>query len=383
MSLLNLESMLAPISPEQPCGLCKETSESLELLNAFAQMQQAGETARKIEKAKAELDLLPPALRSDVIRDSAGRSNDPKKDPGWGAIARKCCEITESYSKDTRVLGWLVESMLRAHGYRGFGEALSAAIGLVESYANQLYPLDPDSPIYAIGFLDKLNQSSSLLDGLGRVTFTPQTSVCYASKLLARHLESLPPDQRNEMQEAGILSYDQIESEIQEADVSDLIEFLDSIDEAIAKASKLDELLTSLSGNASYGFNKIRNELDAIRMWYSELSERKLAEHLQKADNDSIDSSKPDEQEPSGKLQSGKPGVFQSRDEALSSLIKVASFFRRTEPHSPLSYSLEQAVRWGKMPLPDLLMELVRNDEVREEMFRRMGIQEKSQPEGI
>lgn len=383
MTLLNLETLLAPISAEQPCGLCKETSESLELLNAFAQMQQSGETARKIEKARAELELLPPVLRNDVIRDSAGRSNDPKKDPEWSSIVDKCCEIIESYSKDARVLGWLIEAMLRAHGYQGFCEALTVVTGLIETYGNQLYPIDPDSPVYAIGFLDRLNQSSSFIDGLGRVTVTSNTNVCYASKLLARHLESLAPDQRSELEESGMLSYDQIESNIQEIDAAVLKEFLDSMDEAIARSDKLDQLLTSLSGKASLGFSKIKNELQTVRAWFYELCESKLAEleaHSEEG-QDAADGTADTDSDPNRRTQSGKPGVFQSRDEALSNLIKVASFFRRTEPHSPLSYSLEQAVRWGKMPLPDLLMELVRNDEVREEMFRRMGIQEKPQVE--
>ena len=79
MSILNLEKLVAPISEEQPCGLSKETSENLDLEAAFGLVQFAADIARKIEKAKAELELLAPAVRKDVIKDSAGRSNDPKK----------------------------------------------------------------------------------------------------------------------------------------------------------------------------------------------------------------------------------------------------------------------------------------------------------------
>ncbi len=383
MGLLNLELILSPISLDQPCGLCKETSDSLELLNAFSLMQQSGETARKIEKARADLELLPPTMRADVVRDSAGRSNDPKKDPSWASVALQCTDILEKYSKDTRVLSWLLEATLRAHGYRGFCEALDAVNGLVETYANQLHPVDPSDPVYAIGFLDRLNQSSSLLDGLGRVTVTSQSSLCYSSKILARHLESLSPEQRSEMQEAGMLGFDQIEADIENSDVTELKEFLEDIDKAIAASEKLDRLLTSLSGKACFGFNRIRNELQTIRTWFQELTQSKLAEHAKPSSaTEEGDGTANATSDLNKGTPASKSGAYQSRDEALSSLVKVASYFRRTEPHSPLSYSLEQAVRWGKMPLPDLLMELVRNDEVREELFRRMGIQEKSREEG-
>ena len=40
-------------------------------------------------------------------------------------------------------------------------------------------------------------------------------------------------------------------------------------------------------------------------------------------------------------------------------LQEIAEYFRRTEPHSPLAYALEQAVRWGRTPLPKLLEELI------------------------
>jgi type VI secretion system protein ImpA len=54
--------------------------------------------------------------------------------------------------------------------------------------------------------------------------------------------------------------------------------------------------------------------------------------------------------------------------------MRVAEFFRRTEPHSPVSYALEQAVRWGRMPLPELIRELVTDESVRRDFFRRTGM---------
>ncbi|MGA7802246.1 MAG: type VI secretion system protein TssA, partial [Gammaproteobacteria bacterium] len=68
------------------------------------------------------------------------------------------------------------------------------------------------------------------------------------------------------------------------------------------------------------------------------------------------------------------PGRISSREDAFKVLLDLADFFRRTEPHSPLSYSLEQAVRWGRMPLPDLLSSLISNTGVRNEFFRVTGI---------
>jgi type VI secretion system protein ImpA len=71
----------------------------------------------------------------------------------------------------------------------------------------------------------------------------------------------------------------------------------------------------------------------------------------------------------------GSLGNLNRREDAFRVLEQVADFFRRTEPHSPVSYCVQQAVRWGRMPLNELLTELISDDNVRKDMFRWTGIQ--------
>jgi type VI secretion system protein ImpA len=52
----------------------------------------------------------------------------------------------------------------------------------------------------------------------------------------------------------------------------------------------------------------------------------------------------------------------------------AADFFKRTEPHSPLGYTLEEVVRRGRLPLQDLLKELITEDEVRNRFLIAAGI---------
>jgi type VI secretion system protein ImpA len=67
-------------------------------------------------------------------------------------------------------------------------------------------------------------------------------------------------------------------------------------------------------------------------------------------------------------------GTIQTREEAFRALLTVASFFRRTEPHSPISYALEQVVKWGRMTLPELIRELIADETTRGELAKRTGI---------
>jgi len=75
------------------------------------------------------------------------------------------------------------------------------------------------------------------------------------------------------------------------------------------------------------------------------------------------------------------PGQIASREEALRALGEIATYFRRTEPHSPLSYTLDEAVRRGRMTLPDLLAELVADTDARNAILNSLGIRPPPPPE--
>jgi type VI secretion system protein ImpA len=63
-----------------------------------------------------------------------------------------------------------------------------------------------------------------------------------------------------------------------------------------------------------------------------------------------------------------------NRVDALQRLEAVAAFFRRTEPHSPVSYLVQRAARWGAMPLEQWLQEVVKSDDVLGHIWETLGI---------
>ena len=67
-------------------------------------------------------------------------------------------------------------------------------------------------------------------------------------------------------------------------------------------------------------------------------------------------------------------GPIASRQQALQLLAQVAVFFRQTEPHSPISYLVQRAVRWGNMPLEELLKEVVKHSDALDRIWDTLGI---------
>ncbi|MEY4588685.1 MAG: hypothetical protein RL497_761, partial [Pseudomonadota bacterium] len=63
-----------------------------------------------------------------------------------------------------------------------------------------------------------------------------------------------------------------------------------------------------------------------------------------------------------------------NREQAFKQLTEIAEFFRKTEPHSPVSYMLEKAVRWGNMPLHELMQELINDETTRNRYSELTGV---------
>ena len=61
-------------------------------------------------------------------------------------------------------------------------------------------------------------------------------------------------------------------------------------------------------------------------------------------------------------------------------LTEVANFFRQTEPHSPVSYLVERAIKWSQMPLDAWLASVIKDGTVLDALRDTLGIEGESYP---
>ena len=71
---------------------------------------------------------------------------------------------------------------------------------------------------------------------------------------------------------------------------------------------------------------------------------------------------------------SGPAGPITNRKVAFERLREVADFLKRTEPHSPVAYLIGRAIKWGDMSLENVIGELVKNNDVRRQVYETLGI---------
>ncbi|MFA0012877.1 type VI secretion system ImpA family N-terminal domain-containing protein [Vibrio lentus] len=65
-----------------------------------------------------------------------------------------------------------------------------------------------------------------------------------------------------------------------------------------------------------------------------------------------------------------------NRDLAFHLLREVSDYFRQSEPHSPISFLLEKSIRWGYLSLPELLQEMMseQNGDALSTIFNAAGL---------
>jgi type VI secretion system protein ImpA len=67
-------------------------------------------------------------------------------------------------------------------------------------------------------------------------------------------------------------------------------------------------------------------------------------------------------------------GPIRSRADAYRQLENIANYLQSIEPHSPTPYLVRRAVSWGRMPLPELMQEVLREEGDLNRLFTVLGL---------
>jgi type VI secretion system protein ImpA len=133
-------------------------------------------------------------------------------------------------------------------------------------------------------------------------------------------------------------------------------------------------------GKQTPGLSKIKNSLDSIRTLIENAVKAKGG---QKAKIDGKAESPVNEPQDAAitnaQAVAELTGPISTRQEALIQLNAVAEYFRRTEPHSPVSYLVQRAIKWGQMPLDVWLQDVIKNDGVLDQLRETLGLKKESE----
>ena len=380
---LDVASLLTPASEAQPSGpeLRYSSDKDKKLYYAVRDARKKAVDAERRERDFASMG----------DEDKKGQPGPP--DPAdWESVRRYSVEALTK-SKDLWIAAWLIEALTRLHGFAGLREGVLLAHQLCESFWDDIHPQPNKEDGLQTRFaqLAGLDGGSSsegtLIAPIMNLPITASDSTGHFSLADfkdASELERKDPSIRRRRVEEGAVTLDTFNQAVAETSVEFFLKLLDDLKGAGQAFADFTALLREKEekyrADGGQPFlppsSKIREVLDECLRQCRAMT-KDILPKLGSQD-EGLDSAE-------GSAGSSNQGAdarslaslsVETRQEAFQTLLRVSDYFRRTEPHSPISYALEQVVRWGNMSLPQLLAELVSDRSTREEIFRRAGIAE-------
>lgn len=358
---IDLAALLAPISDDMPTGKdCRQNSSPTSL---YQQVKIARNSAREIERKNASgADLGSP-------------------DDDWRKVYDLAPKIIIQESKDLEVACWYLEALLRRLGFQGLRDGLQLLDGLIEHFWDHLYPTpDEDgleTKVAPITGLNGTGQEGVLIAAIRTSLITQGNSkgpfaFWECQKALASHRIQDADNREKEFKKLGF-EFEDMEKAISESSAEYMTNLRDDLTESIALYRQLSARLDEYCGTydappTSQVISLLEECLSVVKhLGQDKFPVAEVATEDPIATDEGASSTAPPAQTRAG-------GPPETREQAFKQLLEIAEFFRKREPHSPISYVLEKAVKWGNMPLFELMRELIEDEKSLAEYGKLTGV---------
>jgi type VI secretion system protein ImpA len=373
----DFEALLEPVEGEARAGIDLRTNTSPESL--YYRLRDARAEARQVERKMDEPeDPLEKESRSS--QGSAARSPTQK----WRSVLELAVEAL-GQAKDLEVAAWLTEALLRDSGLSGLTAGVKLMTGLVENFWDELYPLPDDEGIAtrvaSVAGLNGASGTGTLIQPLQRLSlFTRPDGAPFElwqydqSERIAQAPDAAARQQRIA---AGAIPFEALQKEAEAAGGANFAKLREAAVAAGEAWRRLGDALDARAGPDAPATSAVREMLDKIteiggRFAGGEAPAPAAAGLASEAAGSNAAPAR------AGPALSS-PGAVATRDDALHALLDIAEYFRRTEPLSPLAYTLQETVRRARMNWPQLLEEIVHDPATRSAILTSLGIRPPSE----
>jgi type VI secretion system protein ImpA len=326
--MLNLEKLLAPVTPDRPCG------EDL----AFS----------------SEIDAIVRARQADDPSLEQGAWVTDLKEADWKFVARQCALLIEKRSKNLQLAVWLAEAEARTGGLRGLADSLILVAALCDRYWDGMYPLpDEDGHERRIGNLAWM--ASRIAPLLREVPLTEGQSGQGGHALRDFDVARMHGGEELAKLEAARARSTPAFYEALLRDCEHCAGALERIEHSVDQRLGVD----------GPSFSAAKSGLQSLALFVKPMVKEGAAAAGRQAAGGPARAAQAPSSAPAQSTDTAAHGgeqPLQSRTQALAQLREVAEFFRRTEPHSPVAYLAEKAAHWGEQPLHVWLRSVVKDD---------------------
>jgi type VI secretion system protein ImpA len=360
---IDLKSLLAPIPGEKPAG------ESLRYAGIYDAIQEA----------RREDDALP---MGDWQRDV--------KAADWNAVINLATEAVGKKSKDLQIGVWLAEALVKRHGFDGLRDGLRLLREMQEDFWEGLFPQVEDGDLeFRASPLNWLNEKLPVCIKRLPVTNGPGQFSYYHWEE-SRTVDNLGRQNPTAMQAAikdGKITGERFDADVEASPRSFYEQLFEVINQSKEALQGLEKVVDEKFAREAPSLLAVRKALDDCHSLVNGIVKKKREQDpnytaetetpVAEAEKGGAESNGGDARAAArpGAAWSGEP---RSRDEAFQQLTVISAYLKRAEPQHPVTYLLERALRWTKMPLEEWLGEVIRNDDVLKHLRETLGIKVES-----
>ena len=316
------EDLLKPIRPEQPCG--DDLSFS------------------------PELDAIRKAQKFDDPSLDQGEWRTELKEADWDFVIKRCSTLLESSSKDLALAVWLAEAGAKKFQMRGLAEGLVVIAGLLDRFWDSgLYPeSDDDDHDRRIGNLSWILARIPAL--VREMPVTDGSGIKYS--MMDFETARKNPDH-------PVLKLADLDAAKRANSATFKVAFLADAQYCAEALVQFENAADARLGRDSPGFASARDAVQTmVHLMPAATSALPVAQEEAPAAGEPA--STPSNASPAS---SAPPGALNTRAQAIAQLRAVAEFFRRTEPHSPVSYFADKAANAGEQDLHAWLRSVIKD----------------------
>lgn len=363
--VIDIEAMLSPISEEKPAG------ENLRYSGLYDEITEARRADEDVDQGDWKIAL---------------------KIADFRQVFNLAVPALTTQTKDLQIAVWLSEAIVKLHGFVGLRDGLKLVSGLQENFWETLFPeIDEGDMEGRANAIEGLSKQTSFAIKQAKITqgesysfFDWEDSKRFDIPSNLATLDSADQAKYQELQaqaeKENRVTADRWRAAIAASRRQFYEEVNLTIEECWTEFRELNRVIEEkFDRNQAPGLSLLEKALDAVQTQVKKVLEEKRAEEP----DPEVEETETDGELVEGEvvaadgsraIASGAVGAIQNRQDALKRLGQLADFFRKSEPHSPVSYLVQRAVKWGNMPLDGWLQEVVKDQNVLYQLRETLGV---------
>jgi type VI secretion system protein ImpA len=362
--VISLDVLLAPFPGENPAG------ENLLYAGLYDQIREARRSDDNLAKGDWEHSI---------------------KAANWRDVAKLAIDALSSKTKDLQVVAWLAEALIKLHGFAGMRDSLKLMHGMVMTFWDHVYPemddVDMDSRANALSFFDRQGAIALKEVPITGSPVAPNLSYFQHEESkrfeIPENLDALSSSDQERVQalkeqaaQEGRATSDQWRAAKNSSRRAFYEETFTALKECMDLYKALDGAMDEKFKNQTPGLGALRKSFEEVNSLVGTiLKEKRLLEPDAAEEKPSAESAATSHAVAMGQsISTGAVGPILSRQDALNRLAEISGYFRKTEPHSPVAYLVQRAIKWGQMPLDLWLEDVVKDSAVLDHLRETLGI---------